>query len=122
MVSIAENIIAYLEPLHKLAYCEDFGTVKYGASVRHITFNRTYKADGGDNLIDEMISIRIKLKDPDQVKLSSSTIAGLLIGSQVDDGVIRVIECLLLNPSVKLKEAQEFYYSTSSFRFVGEFL
>lgn len=125
-IDIEPSIIAHLQTIpglqaDELFYITDFGTPLYGITVSHLSYNQTYKQDGGDGNIDETIKILIKLKNKAQVTETRDLIIENLIGSQIDDSLISIVECLLLRKNPILKESEEVNYTVLSFRFRGNF-
>lgn len=125
-IDIEPSIIAHLKTItglkaNEMFYTTDFGNPLYGIIVSHLSYNQTYKQDGGDGNIDEITQIRIKLKDKAQVTVTRDLIIENLIGSQIDDAFISIVECLLLRKNPIQKESEEVNYTVLSFRFRGNF-
>jgi len=129
--SIAPNILAWFEALaigppinadFNLNFCRDIGSIDFGVSVRHMSFNKTYKADGADNIIDENIIFRIKLANETQIDDAFDNISAAIIGHKIEDADIEVLECSLTSDGTILKEREGVLYKTTTFRFVGRFL
>jgi len=119
--SIEPNLITYLKTIKDLFYTNDYGLPNLGVTIFQLAFNRTYKRDGGDEIIDENIAIRIKLATREQVEETTQDFIDAIIGSQIEDAEIRIAEALLLTKNPIQKESEEVYYQILGFRFVGNF-
>lgn len=120
--SIVKNIVSHLKTIRPdEVYTTDFGTPSYGIAVASVAFNRTYKADGGGDQIDENVGLQVKLNTEDNVNDAANAFIEGCIGSQITDATIDIKECKLLTRNPVQKEQEEAFYQFLIFRFIGNF-